>query len=411
MNSELQKSQKLKSLLLISVWSSIFTFAICLNPIDAQEGLNKARIRLVNGSSFRANIKSIDETGLLSGSRMIEKINLDEITEVNTGKALRSNTDLPRILLPNRGFLLATNILVENEYLTFDSPVVQPIPLRLENFAAIVWSNSEQVQQSISASSKDADTVIVSTKNGDRSVAGLLDTIDETHVSINYKGKTRKISLEKVRAVIPADLSSHIKNTEASIALTDGSKIIGKVIRFDGALLTIAVTSNFELQIKAEYISQIKIESDRIAYLSDLNPIRVEQQSKYAAARPWQKDKSLLGNPLKLKYRSDGKILEFSKGIGARSYTELVFENERFSEFRTVVGIDVETGGRGDCEMIVEGDGIQLWSRRVKADDDPESIVVNIEGIQKVSLIVREGKYFDLADHANWADARFTTSK
>ena len=148
-----------------------------------------------------------------------------------------------------------------------------------------------------------------------------------------------------------------------------------------------------------------------MVYLSDLTPSSQEQQTRFAAARLWRNDKSLLGNPLRLKYKSTGKVLTFEKGLGTRSYTQLVYDNDRFDQFRAIVGIDLETAGRGDCEMVVEGDGIQLWSKRVRAEDDPESIVVDIDGISKVSLIVREGEYFDLADHANWADARFTISK
>ena len=71
----------------------------------------------------------------------------------------------------------------------------------------------------------------------------------------------------------------------------------------------------------------------------------------------------------------------------------------------------METSGNGDCEMVVEGDGIRLWSKRVRASDDPEPIVINIEGIQEVALIVLPGENFDLGDHADWADIRFTKSE
>ena len=119
-----------------------------------------------------------------------------------------------------------------------------------------------------------------------------------------------------------------------------------------------------------------------------------------------------MGNPIQLKYASSGRVVDFEKGIGTRSYTSIVFENsDGFSHFRTVVGIDAETNGNGDCEMIIEGDGIRLWSKRVTGTSDPEPVVVPIKDINEVALIVLPGANFDLADHAVWADAKFTKSE
>ena len=151
------------------------------------------------------------------------------------------------------------------------------------------------------------------------------------------------------------------------------------------------------------------IASDRIVYLSDLDPVEVEQSSQFAAPRPWQRDLSVAGNILQLKFATSGKTVSFAKGLGAKPYSSLIFENNNnFDHFRAIAGIDLETAGRGDCEMIVRGDGIQLWAKRIRGSDDPESIVVDISGMKKIALIVLPGESFDLGDHADWADARFT---
>ena len=104
--------------------------------------------------------------------------------------------------------------------------------------------------------------------------------------------------------------------------------------------------------------------------------------------------------------------MEFKKGLGTQAFSLLVFKNSRgFDRFNAVVGIDAETQGRGDCQMVVLGDGIELWSRRVRGSDDPQEIDVDIEGINQISLVVYPGEYFDLGDHANWGNARFVKTK
>jgi hypothetical protein len=61
--------------------------------------------------------------------------------------------------------------------------------------------------------------------------------------------------------------------------------------------------------------------------------------------------------------------------------------------------------------MIVRGDGIELWSGRVTGMSGPQAVDVSIRGIDNVELEVVPGEEFDLADHANWCDARFIKSK
>ena len=111
-------------------------------------------------------------------------------------------------------------------------------------------------------------------------------------------------------------------------------------------------------------------------------------------------------------YNRQRQKIELRKGIGTQSFSRLSFANtNEFDRFRAVVGIDAETGGRGDCQMVVQGDGIELWSKRVKAAEDPIQVDLDIAGIKEIALIVNPGEDFDLGDHADWGDARFLKTK
>ena len=254
----------------------------------------------------------------------------------------------------------------------------------------------------------DNDAVVVSTNSGEKIVPGLVEAIDATHVVLVYGGKSRRISLEKVRAVVMAKLNvTKPVGSVAKVELIDGASFVGAIKSMDQKRVDFALSKSTRLEIGCETISSITIKSDRVAYLSDLSTLREEEQSQFSASRPWQRDRSVLGNPLQLKFKANDKTVAFEKGIGTRSFTSLVFPNDGFDTFLAVAGIDVETGGHGDCEMVVSGDGIRLWSKRIRATDDPQMIKVEIKGIQEVTLDVFPGEKFDLADHADWADARF----
>ena len=192
--------------------------------------------------------------------------------------------------------------------------------------------------------------------------------------------------------------------------MTDGSLLIGKLGQTSADnLISLFLPGNNELLIDTRKISEIKIQSANLVYLSDLEPIDVEQRSSFAVERAWQRDLSIEGNPLTLGLSGSGRTVRFEKGLGTSAFTRIEYDNsEGFTRFRAVVGIDVETGGRGDCQVSVVGDGIQLWTGRVKADDDPAPVSVDITGLQQISLVVEPGEQFDLADHVDWGEARFT---
>lgn len=393
------------------IYLAILILVLIAKPNSAADDLSSVRIRLVNGSSIRGNIKSIDSSGAIDGSRILDGIQLGQIVSIDTGQKSAA-TGKARIEIASGGFLYFDNMQLSDDQLLLQRNG-NSLSLPVETIHGIVWQSSDTVEAAFEERSSEFDSVIVRTRKGEQRVDGIIDAIDETHVHLIFKGKTRKISRQKITALTTARLSENeTAGIKANLIFTDGSKLSGVVQQFSNGIFSISISNSFELQISAGEIARVDIQSDRIRYLSDLSPIRYEAQSQFAAARDWQRDKSVVGNSIRLKYSSSGKIIEFDKGIGTRSFTSLVFENESdFDHFRSVVGLDMESGGQGDCEMVIEGDGIRLWSKRVTGRDDPEPIVVDIKGIKEVALVVLPGANFDLADHADWAEARFTKSR
>ena len=392
------------------VLAVLFSLPLLASAQDSE--LANVRIRLVNGSSIRGTINSIDFDGNIVGSKILKNIRLSQITSIDTGRKEGPTDAACSVKLRLGGRLLADS-LVLNQDLVKINRLENENQIPIAAVQALVWKSSEKVTESLENPSSEFDQVIVKTSRGEQQVKGFLESVSDTHVVIDYQGKSRKISLDKVMAVVVADLDSPTPaGIRANVSLTDGSKVNGVIETFQDNQLRLGVSENYSMAIASEQIAKVNIQSDRIRFLSDIDPVRFEEQTQFAASRQWQKDTSLLGNPIRLNYKSTSRVLTFDKGIGTRSYTSIVFRNDNdFDHLRAVVGIDMETEGHGDCEMVVEGDGIRLWSKRVRGTDDPEPIVVDIDGISEIALIVLPGANFDLADHADWADVRFTKSE
>jgi hypothetical protein len=393
-------------------FAACFTVLAAVNCCVADD-LKNVRVRLVNGSSIRATIDAIDADGAISGSSNLDGKNLESITGINTGREVNSASAAVEVVLNYGGRVRCSAVQAAGDTVNavFDGDS-QELPVDVVR--GVIWKDSEKVRKTLEDPSNQNDAVVVSSRKGVVVVRGLLERIDESHVYIDYNGKSRKISIEKVHAVVMAVLGDIKKPTLgfATTFLVDGSTIAGRIKSFSDGVLKVGLSGQFEIEIATPRISRIDVQSSSVVYLSDLQPESYEEQTQFVLPRTWQRDKSLLGNKIQLKYFSSGRVVGFDKGVGTRSYTSLVFRNSgEFTHLRTVVGIDSETGGNGDCEMVGEGDGIRLWSKRVTGTTDPEPIVVDIKGIENVALIVLPGANFDLADHAVWADAKFTKSE
>lgn len=382
--------------------------------MSMQGGLDNVRIQRVDGSTLQVSIAKIDTAGLISGEGIPADLTLDQIVSIETDKKPSTiSASGIRVHTVDGGNLMASQCEIANERITIRSGSgIEQLPL--ETITGIVWKDSEKVRQLLEERSTDNDAVVVQTDTGERVVSGILETVTPERISISYRGQSRNISFEKVQvnAIIIADLQlKKATGTGCQLLLLDGSTVSGVLNSFDGEEFAINTTGGHSLSINRSKLAGIRVSTDRLAFLSDLEPLDVRQRTQFTVQRPWQRDRSIEGNPLRLRVVSQNREQSFNKGIGTQSYSEIVFENPGFDRFQATVGIDAETRGRGDCKMIVRGDGAFLWSQRIRASEDPVQVSVDISGIRKVALVVQPGEQFDLADHANWANARFTKSK
>ena len=269
------------------------------------------------------------------------------------------------------------------------------------------------VTQLIENPSVDSDAVVVRRGDQLRGVEGVVEGLSDQHVTLRFKGASRKIGLAKVAAIVMADLQLEMPDNQpaVNVVLARGGSIRGRLNRWSEGQAFLAVGADKEIVIPESSIAKMSIDNERLVYLSDLQPVSVQQRAMFTTDRPWRQDCSVEGNPLTLYDPEQREKSTFNKGIGTHSWSSLVFANERsLDRFIATVGIDAETKGRGDCRMIVRGDGIELWSARVTGRSGPQVVDVSVRGIDAVELEVVPGEEFDLADHADWCDARFIKS-
>ena len=382
------------------------------NATASAQNLGKTDIQFVDGKSISAAIESVDDQGKVTGQGVESGTLLQDILSIRTGRSVNEDQSKLKILPAGGGQIFSSEVAIANEVVKFRG-LGGKMEVSLQSIRALVWSDSAAVKKAVLSPSKDNDQVVVQVPNGERVVDGILESVDAEFVSVNYKGESRKIALSKIKAIVIADLGlKRPAGTEVAVKLDDGSQVSGAFKQMVDGKTTVAIAGGSDVEFSASKVVQINVVSDRLLFLSDTDPIDVQERPLFALQLSWQKDRTVEKNPLRLTSSNSNETIEYKKGLGVQSYSQLAFANTReFNRFAATVGIDRETAGKGDCRMVVQGDGIELWSKRVKASDRSEKIEVDISGMKQIELIVYPGEGFDLGDHADWAEARFVKTK
>ncbi len=257
---------------------------------------------------------------------------------------------------------------------------------------------------------------------------GVLDSITPEGVKFSSEGLGDvRVGFDKLRAVILSELGEPGKKPApktpgvglARALLRDGSCLEGVLTEIQGGTLSIAPASLGLQKLALKDVVEIAFLGGRLSYLSDRDPVRVDERlpAAYTAnARPYQRDLSVQEGPLKLGGR------EFRKGLGVHSYSLLEYDlGGSFSRFQSTIGLDESarptgsriTGTEGFVIFRVRLDGKLLFEKPMSWRDPGEAVDLGVASGKILSLEVDCGKPGDASsvfnfalDRADWAEAR-----
>lgn len=188
-----------------------------------------------------------------------------------------------------------------------------------------------------------------------------------------------------------------------TVQLQDGSEVAASLDRADTERISLRLPGGATASVSISQIRQMIVRSGRIAYASDLTPSDVRFEPFLDTPWPHRRDRSVANRPLRL-----GGI-EYAKGLGVHSRSEIAFDVERrYRQFAATIGIDDAVRPRGNVVFRILADDREVFhSGPVTGRDEPRPILVDVAKARRVRLIVEYGEELDLADQADWADARF----
>ena len=386
--------------------SCFVLLATSIVSLPIQAALPTDRTELLDGTVIVGQVQSIDSNGGVRVDGQDTPLPITDLRRIERpqGSTYPNAVNRVSVLLIDESLLLASRVTcrndrvqIEGHFGTLDFPVAFVQAARLQTTLPARRFEAALVRQN-----RGQDTLFVTIDDQLQEIEGYLEALDAETMTFEWQNKTRTVPRDQVHGFVLAKIEDPPAQTGRCRAdLVDGSTLAGTLVSLTAGRLTLDLAADVQTQLDWRDVTRVTLYSPRMIYLSDMKPADVIQETIVTLPREWQADRSVEGFPLTLKGR------HFDKGIGVSSRTLLTFAtNGRFHQFVATLGIDDETEGRGDCLFVVRGDGRQLYRQRVRGSDEPRQLVLDISGVRELTLLVEPGEGLDMADHADWCDAR-----
>ena len=377
--------------------------------IQDAAGSDAVVIRTLAGEKIEGKLEGIDAAGNLLGQGM-EGMQISDLTSLRTEVEQQKVPVNSVVRLVSGGQFQADGVEVADGYVSWKSTVGE-YRVSVGAVRAIVFKPfelSDLVTRVIEQPSDESDQVVAEGSSGQQAVSGLLEAITDDRVDFNFRGTSRSIPLDRVVAVVMVDLQQRLpEGPRVNVKLSDGSAVGGVVQGLENGVLKLALVGGESVDLAWDNIVAINVRSDRLVFLSDLTPLEFEHVPIVAPQTPLAIDQSIEGKPLKLYAESEKQAVEYSRGIAMRSESRVSYRNEGYGRFAASCGIDWEAKGNGDCVVKILGDGIELWSGRIRGRQEPLTVDLRVADYTEITFVVEAGEHLDLADHVDIVDARF----
>ncbi len=190
------------------------------------------------------------------------------------------------------------------------------------------------------------------------------------------------------------------------VSLTGGEVLFGSLLAIGDGSLRMQLDEGSEARAAITKVRSIDVVSDKLLWLSAIEPSKAEQTAAFDRVRPWTKDRSPEGAGIRLRSRT------YARGIVLAPRTKLTFDlGARYDVFECVAGLEERSGPLAHAIFRVYADGKLLWeATQDGAAAMPHELKLPITGCKELAIEADFGESFDLGDHCAFADVRVLKS-
>jgi hypothetical protein len=245
---------------------------------------------------------------------------------------------------------------------------------------------------------------LVATDKSAAQVQGNVQGVSDGKLTMRFEGAERSVKQDRVLGIV---LAAHPKIppiiTPFQVFLfASGDALSGHWLGVSGGTLEIETLWQLRLTVPAAEVAEIRARNGRVTYLSDLEPLAVEEVPYFGRMIHWRRDQGFDGSPAKVKGKQPARWLAM------HSHCVLTYALDgQYEKFKATLGFDDSAGTRGRalCRVVVDGREVFLQDD-LRSDQDPQAIEIPLSSAKQMSLEVGFGKDADIGDRIIWAEPR-----
>lgn len=383
--------------------------AVLASAATAQEPGEPATLLLLGSKSIKADSLTIS-AGKLVGEGVPEGLALDDLRRIDlpTRPAAAAS---PAVVVDLRGGgrVLGKSAAIGDDACHVEWSLGEKLVLPIDVVRAVRLDPATahpEFDRAVAAPAPDADRIFFQVDGKLDRLSGLVVSLTADELKFQFEGAERTLPRNRLYGIALAQAQAADEPARCLVFLKDGSRVAGDLTGLTAGQATLELLGGGKVAFPWSAATKVEVRSSRVAFLSDLKPTQVEESALVTLTRPWRRDRNVLGGALALGTKT------YDKGIGVHSRSSLTFAaGKQYDTLAATIGIDAAAGGKGDCICSVLGDGQPIFKERVKGNDPPRELNIDISGVSEVTLLVEPGADLDLSDYANWCDVRFIKGK
>lgn len=403
--------QRIRGYLAISLWMLLFAtvspslssaaspaefepLSVTLQTVDVDEQSGKlAAFSILRGATVIIN----------GEERVIPVVDLVSLTT-----SVKSAKDKPRgtlLTLTGGDFLLGRLIRGDQESVSLETRDLGTITIPLDALARIDTQLAfkpafEESAKWLVRSQRVGEDQILLT-NGDV-LNGFITSVDSQMVTMEGEMGDSQIPLH---VVVSAQFASPAPKKSETVTVVVSLQSTGRVtmsaFEWTGRKVNAKMKQGPNIQIDPKYIVRIDVEGGRWNWLSTLEPTHYEFTPMVTVMWPYRKDQNVLGEPLRVGGRT------FERGVGVHSRSILSYDlSGNYKQFVTSFGMDDHSGPYADVTVLIRVDGKSMFNKEhIRRGKLHKPVRLDVEGAEKLELVVDFGANGDLQDRFNWINA------
>ena len=373
-------------------------------------------LRPIQGKTIQGKLLGADDKGNLrvreQGADTTRVIQLGTLRSIRLADGRRASHVAPGLVTLRTGLTLpATVESCDGGNVRVRSPVLtKPVSIPLRYVQAVRFAKPVKEDggfASYAAKPKeDNDLIYIRTDARILQRTVTIDRFADGKVHYEVRGQERELPVTRLYGVVMSMGSGVLPDPQprprVDVILRAGHMVPGKLVAMDGEQCVVRLDEKVDLHLARDSIGVIQVLSDRLVYLTDLTPTKVNQTPAFSRRWKWQKNSSPSGPGIRL----GGK--HYKNGLVLIPRTRLTYPTRgHYDYLEATIGIeDRSTGPAHAIFRVLDGDRILYESKPLTRQSDPVDLKVDIRNVERLTIEADFGKNYDFGDHCVFAEAR-----